>query len=71
MSLYIYLYEKKLKWYLGREDDQDLSAQILETDHQILSKVCQKAKLKWETVNYYLNKEFLNHRIFAKVTPAS
>lgn len=71
MSLYIYLYEKKLKWYLDREDDQDLSAQVLEKDHQILSKVCQNAKLKWETVNYYLNKEFLNHRIFAKVTPAS
>ena len=71
MSLCTFLYEKDVKLYLDLEDDQDFPPQIMERHYQILSKECQRAKPKWEIVNYYLNKEFLNRRNFVKVTPAS
>lgn len=72
MFLRPFLYEKDAKLYLGGEDDQDFSPQNVERHYyQILSKECQKAKPKWDIVNYYLNKEFLNRRKFVKVTPAS
>ena len=50
--------KRHVKLYLNREDDQDFSPQIMKKHYQILNKECQKAKPKWEIVNYYLNKEF-------------